>query len=138
MDFFGIEAAIRGVVRVYFQSARATGRTTRLVNSLKPGDQVIFRNSQEAEYMNHMCKKRNIKGVAFKIVPPQNQYNLFELNTPSGRTYFDHSWLEEFYTRRIEDIGKEVAELEIQASGWSEAHEQTRDTALDINKWNSF
>ena len=51
-DAFGIGQAVQGAARVYFQTARASGRTVAMVESLKEGDRVIFNNSQLASCWN--------------------------------------------------------------------------------------
>ena len=47
MDHFGIGAAIYGAARVYFQSARRTGRTTALLDGLKDGDRLVVEGIQK-------------------------------------------------------------------------------------------
>ena len=47
MDHFGIGAAFRAMANVYITSARRTGRTTSLLESLKDGDRVVFASSRE-------------------------------------------------------------------------------------------
>ena len=41
MDHFGIGAALLGAANIYFNSARQTGRTTSLIESVKDGDRII-------------------------------------------------------------------------------------------------
>ena len=49
MDHFGIGAAMRGMFLNYMHSARRSGRTTSLVESVKDGDRIVFAERREAE-----------------------------------------------------------------------------------------
>jgi len=49
MDLFGIGSAIKAMIVVYRQSARGTGRTVSMVESVKDGDRIVFTNSNAAD-----------------------------------------------------------------------------------------
>lgn len=127
MDHFGIGAGITAVVRTFFQAARATGRTTSLVESLKTGDRVVFLNEQEGRRVQAMCKDR---GVEIEVIVNEARRieGLFRRRSPSGdqRLVFDHSWVEAFYTHAIEMAQKDIDQLQRELSGYGEAHRETR------------
>ena len=54
MDHFGIGAAMRGMALTYIQSARRTGRTTSVVESVKDGDRIVFADRREAERVRRL------------------------------------------------------------------------------------
>lgn len=56
MDQFGIGAAVLGAAEVYFMSARRSGRSTFLVNSLNEGDLVVCASRGEAEHLRRLCR----------------------------------------------------------------------------------
>lgn len=61
MDHYGIGNAIKGIVGAYAESARRTGRTTSLVESVKDGDRVIFTNGREADRVKRLCAERGVE-----------------------------------------------------------------------------
>lgn len=127
MDHFGIGAGVTAVVRTFFQAARATGRTTSLVESLKTGDRVVFLNEREGRRVQAMCKDR---GVEIQITVNDARYldRLLSHGPPrhDGRLVFDHSWVEEFYSHTIEQAQRKLDHFQRELSGYGEAHRETR------------
>ena len=110
-DFFGIYTALHAVSAVYFRSARKTGRTTRLVMSLKTGDRVIFATSADSHRVLNMARERCID-VECIVIDPLNPVLVHGLERSKGRTIFDHTWIE---LRHLACIGSEerwLAEFE--------------------------
>lgn len=138
MDIFGIGAAMKSMSRVYFQSARATGRTTMMVDSLKDGDRVIFANRNEAERVQRLIRERGLKDVKCIVIPPDKTNSMFENGTNQGRTLFDHSWVEQFYEQHINDCEREIDWLQEQLSGYGEKHRETKRKAEEMSKWGNF
>jgi hypothetical protein len=134
MDHFGIGAAMRGMAMMYFRSARQTGRTTSLVESVKDGDRIIFADGREAARVRRMCSERGVK-VDCIVVEPKTPERVFERGTPEGRTIFDHSWIEQMYLQAIERTQQEIDHLEREASGYGEAHRETKRRHLEFAKW---
>ena len=135
MDHFGIGQAMRGMAQVYALSARRTGRTTSLVESLKNGDRIVCATEPERRHLQMLCRERNLE-VGVIIVAPRDPQRLFERGTSTGRTIFDHGWVEAYYQAAIERCNSDIDHLQTQASGWGEAHEETRRRAIEISKWN--
>ena len=135
MDHFGIGAAIEGAVRIYLRSARGTGRTTSLVESVKNGDRLVFSDSREAERVRHLCEERGLK-VECVVIDPKYPQRIFERGSSQGRTIFDHSWIEEYYLNVIDKAQKEIDHLEKESSGYGAAHRETKRRAIEISKWN--
>lgn len=134
MDHFGIGAAIRGAAHIYFQSARQTGRTTSLVESVKDGDRIVFTDNRKAERVHRLCLDRGVT-VECIVIEPKTPERVFERGTPEGRTIFDHSWVEQFYILAIDNAAQTLDYLERQASGYGEAHRETRRKVEELAKW---
>lgn len=134
MDHFGIGAALLGVMRVYFQTSRATGRTTSLVESLKTGDRVVFADVREAKRVQRMCLERG-QTVDCITVEPSRLHTLYERGIPQGRLLFDHTWLEQFYLEALTECTKRIDHIQREGSGFGEAHLETRRRALERAKW---
>ena len=135
MDHFGIGVAMRTAAMIYIHGARYTGRTTSLVESVKNGDRICFSDSKEAERVRRLCLERGVT-VECIVVPPKHPEKLLERGTSEGRTLFDHTWVEQYYLSAMERAKDEIDHLERQASGFGEAHRETRRRAEEIEKWN--
>lgn len=134
MDDFGIGAAVRGCFRSVTDAMRATGRTTRLIERYQDGDRVVFHNSQEAKRVERLARERG-KDLSWSVVNPRDPRDIFNHPSSKGRTHFDHSWLEMFYSHRIQQMTDEVRDLQDQSSGFGEPHRETREAAQMISKF---
>lgn len=134
MDHFGIGAAMQGMARIYCQSARRTGRTTSLVESVKAGDRIVFADSREAERVRLLCLERGVE-VECIVVDPKTPERAFERGTPEGRSIFDHSWVEQWYLLALENARAGLDHLERETSGYGEAHRETRRRYEELAKW---
>lgn len=134
MDHFGTGVAMQGMAQMYFRSARRTGRTTSLVESVKDGDRIVFSSSKEAERVRRLCLERGVK-VECVVVEPKTPERVFERGTSDGRTIFDHSWVEQRYLDAIARTQQEIDHLERQASGYGEAHRETKRKAEELARW---
>ncbi len=137
MDHFGIGNAVRGMTNGYFQSARRTGRTTSLVESVKDGDRIVFADSKEAERVRRLCLERGVE-VDCIVVEPRTPERVFERATSEGRTIFDHSWVEKFYARAIDQAIADIDHLERQTSGYGAAHRETKRRYEEVSKWGAI
>lgn len=116
------------------QSARRTGRTTSLVESVKDGDRICFASSDEARRVERLLKERGVQ-VACIVVDPKSLHDIFEQGTSQGRTIFDHDWVEQYYLAAIEKASFNIDQLQKNASGYGEAHRETRRRAEEVARW---
>jgi hypothetical protein len=128
MDHFGIGSAIRALVVTYFQFARRSGRTTSLVESVKDGDRILFADRREADRVSSLCTERGVR-VECLVIDPRTPERIFEHSTPTGRSIFDHSWVEQRYLEAVKHTQQEIDNLERKASGYGEAHRKTKRKA---------
>jgi hypothetical protein len=134
MDHFGIGAAMKAMALNYTYSARRTGRTTSLVESVKDGDRIVFAERREADRVGHLCLERGVK-VECIVIDPRDPGRVMERRQPEGRTIFDHSWVEIFYMRAIEAAAGAIDHLERETSGYGEAHRETKRCAEELARW---
>ena len=125
---------MKGMHRVYFQSARRSGRTTMMLDSLKDGDRVIFNDPRERDRVKRMCRDRKLN-VECLVITHNDPSMVFKRPTPVGRVMFDHQWVEDFYMKAIERAEKDIDFFQRESSGFSEAHRETRRAAEEICKW---
>jgi len=134
MDHFGIGAAFKAMSTIYLQSARASGRTVSMLESLNTGDRIIFASQREADRVKRLLREHE-KDIECIVVNPQNYGRLLERRTNQGRTIFDHSWVEEYYQMAIVRCEKDIDFFQREMSGFGEAHRETRRAAAEFAKW---
>lgn len=133
MDIFGIGKAVESMMRIYTQTVRRSGRTEMMINSLRSGDRVVFNNQNEADRVNRLCRERGLD-IDCIVSSPKNPEKLFDRGQSRYRTLFDHSWLEEFYLKKINDCQDEIVYLYDNLSGWAEKNERTRREAKNFKE----
>ncbi len=116
MDLFGIGNAVATAVATYTLCARQTGRTTNLLKSVKSGDRVCFLNSRMAKEFDRLCKEHNLQ-VQCIVLDVDRPESIFEKPRSTGRTIFDHVWIEEYYRRIIANAQQQIDELQRVSSG---------------------
>lgn len=131
MDFFGIGSALLTSLETYTHTARQTGRTTRLINSLKDGDRVLVGSDTEQRRLKDLVKRRGLNVEIRLARADRLPAGAVENGTrmSAGRTYFEHTLVEQFYRDAITRTAAEIHDVEIYLSKWSDRHEETRDEA---------
>lgn len=109
-DFFGIGTALRAILSTYRQTARRTGRTTRLLDALRDGDRVIVASSEEHRHLASLVRMRGLD-VAVMCLSPRD-FHPAGLQGIPGRTYFDHGWVEAFYEQQLSYAERALAEMQ--------------------------
>lgn len=112
MDHFGIGVAMKALLRTYFQSARASGRTHSLVESVQPGDRIIFLDEKDAKHVHRLLRQIGKVDVECLVCRPSDTHKLMSYPRPRGRALFDHRWIESWYTHTIEHAVKEIDEMQ--------------------------
>lgn len=116
MDHFGIGVAIHSMACAYSSSARQSGRTTRLVESAKDGDRIVFCNVREAKRVETLCRARGVK-VDCIVIPIHEPFRVRDRKPSEGRTIFDHTWVEQYYVATIANAQKEIDFWQREGSG---------------------
>ena len=136
MDIFGIGHAMKAMSHVYFQSARHSGRTTMMVDSLKPGDRVVFANQREAVRVERIIRGRGLKDVRCMVCEPQKVLDLRQFGTSQGRTIFDHALVESLYQDAFRKCEITIDYIQRDLSGpWLDSMENECQK-IEAGKWN--
>lgn len=140
MDFFGIGNAMKSALSMYRSASRASGRTVMMVESLKPGDRVWFADESQRRHVEIMLKDRGIEGVELFIVShrPDVATRVFERGTAQGKVIFDHTWVEMYHERRLDEAIEFLDYIERETShadGEGQAHIDTRKQAIERARW---
>lgn len=112
MDFFGIGTAIQACFNIYRTSARGTGRTKSLVDSVKEWDRVIFATDVSKRNFANRCADAGKNHIDMVVCHPDNIHTLYGLGKSIGRTYLDHELVELMYCRSIDQVQKEIDHLQ--------------------------
>ena len=136
MDAFGIGSAVIGAARVYFNSARRSGRTNALMTSIKDGDRVVCATERQARHLQQLLKDHGINASTI-VTPPERPDMLFMHGTSTGRTIFDHVWLEQYYLRCLQETASLIDHWQAESSGHGHKHVQTKLAAQEIAKWSA-
>jgi hypothetical protein len=115
MDFFGISKSVKDCVLDFFLCMRRTGRTTKLVESVRNGDRIGFIKWQEAHRVRQLCLDRGIT-IECLVVDPKDPERIFDHPKSEGRTIFDHSLVEEMYYDSIERTKRMIDFFERESS----------------------
>ena len=137
MDHFGIGAGLLGAANIYFNSARQTGRTTSLIESVKDGDRIIVSTLREVSRIERLLAERGLK-VTVLAVNPDTPQKLFESTTSQGRTIFDHWWVEQYYALALKQASSVIDYLQRESSGFGTAHYETRRRYEEAAKWGPY
>ena len=121
MDIFGLGNMIKGATAVTLHSSRRTGKTTLLLNNVRDGDRVVFGSHASARDFESRCKERGVK-VECIVLEPRRPERLFGRQKPTGRTHFDHTWIEDRYMLAIEGVTDELDE-------WTRRFSSVQETA---------
>ena len=112
MDIFGIGGGVRASAEQYFKEARRTGRTSRMLEQLKPGDRVVCHSWEDHRQMHKVLARLKLKDVLPVLVPVDQSHHIVA-GWPAARgiTYFTHEWLEAYWLHEIGRIKKDLEQL---------------------------
>lgn len=136
MDIFGIGAALKGCFSTYLQSARGTGRSSSMYNSLKNGDRVICLNHRDASEVEKQCRARGLEVETLTV--SVERMDVHGLGTSQGRTVFDHRFVEAFHEKSIDESINHLDCIEKHLSGFDHRHIETKMKAMELSKWDSY
>ena len=128
MDHFGIGTALQAMLQTYENTARRTGRTTSLIESLRDGDRVVVESDQVRRHIVSLLRERDLK-VNVIVVDPVRFSELFNHAPSQGRTLFEHTWLVARYKHLLEMAANDIDRWQRESSGYGTAHIETRRQA---------
>ena len=113
MDIYGISLAIRACTSIYFETVRQSGRTTHMVSLVERGDLVIIHPNVSDRDIYDLLAKRGIQGVDIARACTLDEIRKLTQNQGKKyrRVHLDHSFVDAYYLRAIEDIGKNLDSL---------------------------
>lgn len=95
-DHYGIPEALRIALRTFEFGARRSGRTQRMLATLKPGD-VVVTIGAEAHRLRDLARDLGLQDVRFVSVDPE-RLDMSRLDgVGAQRIQFDHEWLRRYF-----------------------------------------
>lgn len=113
MEDFGVGGAAKMALHLFEHASRGSGRTTRLVDRVQPGDRIIVATAPERIRLERLLRDAGKDGVAVRVCSPANDDQAWRLGTNStGVTLFETSWVEAWYRDRVERAQRDLAQLQ--------------------------
>ena len=128
MDIYGISLGIRACTNIYFQTIRRSGRTTHMISLVERGDLVIIHPDVHEREIHALLAKRGIQVVdVYKASSLEEVRNIARNQGKKyNRVHLDHSFVDAYYMKAIEDTGKSIdglmRDLASQANHESDFH----------------
>ena len=113
MDIYGISLGIRACTNIYFETVRQSGRTTHMVSLVERGDLVIIHPNVNDRDIYNLLAKRGIQGVDVEKARSLDEIRSLTQNQGKKyrRVHLDHSFVDAYYQKAIEDTGKNLDSL---------------------------
>lgn len=130
-DDCGFGAIARTAIVMFDTSRRGAGRTHRMIERLSDEDQVVCPNEQIARYVRDALKRAGKPGTRVLVVDPRRSPLESAGTAPRGRTFFEHTWVFEYY---LAVLGDAERHLEGFARAMSKTWPQAPDADPDGNR----
>lgn len=113
MDIYGVSLGIRACTNIYFQTISQSGRTTHMVSLVERGDLVIIHPNVHEREIYNLLAKRGIQGVDVAKAGSLDEIRNLAQNQGKKyrRVHLDHSFVDAYYLKVIEDTGKNLDSL---------------------------
>lgn len=102
-DEYGFFSATVIGLNMFDGLSRASGRTTRLVERVEDGDQIVCPTTGIANHVSRMLHDAGKKKVRVFSVPVSSVPMSRVGTSPNGRTFFDHTWVSDFLLCRLNE-----------------------------------
>lgn len=105
MDIYGIGIALKAQAEIYFRTARRSGRSTLMLNSMKDGDVAVFHTNKDAEWFK---REAELKGKKIKCVVADHLQDLGRY----PRQVLDHRLVERIYEDKLAEAERMITQLQ--------------------------
>lgn len=111
-DPFGFLPALEMALHAFDAGARGTGRTTRILAVVKPGDQVVVPSNAISRHYEANLRHAGIQNVRVIVHNPATEHVLARVGTvPQGQTYFDHTWWQLWLQHQLHHLENEAIKI---------------------------
>lgn len=112
-DFFGIGRTLKAALNMYFLGMARSGRTTKMIMSLKPDDLVVFSTNEMGKFTQRRARDMGVD-LQYICVSPGNIGQLSQkmVGRPRPqRLIFDHGFVEQYYIFAVDRAEKDLHEI---------------------------
>lgn len=110
MDKYGFGGYVRNLVKQAQFNMCQTGRTTSMLDRVKPTDLVVFVRHEDAAFFKRKAASAG-KEFNFIVCPPKELHLLSDY--ARGRTVvLDHRWVEEYFELVVEQAMQSISDIE--------------------------
>lgn len=110
MDKYGFGGYVRNLIKRARDDMRQTGRTTSMLDRVKPNDLVVFVRHEDAAFFKRKAASAG-KEFNFIVCPPEELHRLSDYTR--GRTVvLDHRWIEEYFELVVEQALQSISDIE--------------------------
>jgi len=102
-DDYGFGAAMKTALQTFEMHSRRSGRTSRMLDSLKPNTTIVALNDAQARHLRDELKRRNRTDC--KVIVGQGTP---EKARGMTNVTFDHNWVRDMYEVAIARTSKDI------------------------------
>lgn len=110
MDKYGFGGYVRNLVKQAQVNMRQTGRTTSMLDRVKPTDLLVFARHNDVSFFKQKAASAG-KEFNFIVCPPSELHRLAE-HTRGRTVVLDHRWVEEYIELVIDQALNSISEIE--------------------------
>lgn len=110
MDIYGVSMGIRACAKIYFQSMRATGRTTHMLSLVENGDLIIVHPTVNGKDLLRQLSMRGMTKVDVRSAATLDEIRQIQRENRGRykRVHLDHSFVDAYYMDVIERTGRDI------------------------------
>lgn len=120
-------AMLESAMMVFETASRRTGRTSRLIEYVQNGDQIVCLNVDDKRRLEQLLRQARKTGVRVIVHADMGRPPMYSVGTaPEGRTFFEHRWLDEYWLNVIRSAKDDLYHFSrAMSKTWPEAPERT-------------
>lgn len=101
--------ALEMAAHIHIQTARRTGRTTAMLDAVKPGSRIIAPTQEAARFIEREVRERQLEDVKVHSIPASfDALGAHGHHYKPGAMVFDHTWFETFYLAGLKRMRSEL------------------------------
>lgn len=109
MNDFGYPAALNLALRMFEHNARASGRSTALIDAVEDGDVIVVSANRMGLHYQDLARRAE-KKIKILIRDPKEEMQWVDVAPlRPGKTHFDHDWLFQHWTWVLQKEQERIA-----------------------------
>lgn len=136
MDEYGFCAAAGAGLQMFEQCARQSGRTMRMIERARSGDQIVVATAKESRRLSGLLRDADKTNVRV-IVATLDMTITGRIPRAAGRTFFDHEWQRIHFEAALRSAARELESYQRDTSAkWPQTPDQAgMDAEVLLERW---